>query len=305
MLVHQIAYRMTNDSSNYSRAHDTEGGSIQSREATGSGGGPRLRFTTGLVGAVVLTAVAVVAFASLPTPAAQPGIPDATESPVATIVSGASSPTPVPTDAAPPTEALALDEPTPPEATTPTGTELERSDFFWNAVSGGDWHNIYASLDEIVSDSDLIVVGSITDLRFGDTVRGFEVTRASVVLSEVLKGEPQTRNGSTITLQLPPVLPSEQNAILGSLPEHPHLLFLYYAPSEAERDGVADTAPQEELYDYVMVNGVQGVLRNINEEARPLPGADLTPFPSDLDGRPFASVLADVRAMSPATTETQ
>ena len=296
---------MTDDSPRSARVNGRNGDSAGTENTAANGRGQGLRIVSVALSTVALTAVLALALASLPDTEQQPGSSDAAEAPITATDTVASNPTPSPYEAALPSATLEQVESTPPDVTPPTGTVQERSDFFWNAVSGGDWHNIYGSLDEIVADSDLIVTGRIVELRFGENVRGFEVIRATVVLSEVLKGEPQSQDRGTITLQLPPVLPSERDAILSTVPEHPHLLFLHYAPSEAERDGVAESAQDDELYDYVMVNGIQGALRSIEDETRSLPGTDLTPFPSDLNGRPFDSVVADVRTLSSDNTATE
>lgn len=58
---------------------------------------------------------------------------------------------------------------------------LEASDLFWDAITGGEFGGDLQSLEEMVDKSDVIVVGRLAELKFGDSVGGFEVTRVSAM----------------------------------------------------------------------------------------------------------------------------
>ena len=147
-----------------------------------------------------------------------------------------------------------------------------------------------------IREADLVVVGRITALRPGEHVAGYAVTRATLTLDEVLKGEPQTLVTGTVTLQLPPVeapwLAEE------TMPSHRNLLFLFYVPAFLERLGQPEEEQVEELYDYVPMHGTQAVIRDIGGTARDILIPPDERFPDEFEGQPFAEVVDRARRLA-------
>lgn len=271
--------------------------------------------------AAVATAAVVVLSVSMPAPSGQrsgTAVAEARESQIspstsesvdptiaATLFSPSADPSsrvePSSTDEASPTpEPTTSPEPTPtigPLSDDPQAI-LERSDTFWDAVTGGDYANRYHTLREMTNASDLVVVGRFSEIWFGDEVNGFPVSRATVLVDEVLKGTPKTQVPGTFVQQLLPVSGSQEGAVRDTLPSHQHLFFLWFAPSEMERQGEVPREDDPERYDYYMLNGDQAVLRSIGDVTRVLMPSNLEVFPGELDGAPFDEVVDQVRAFA-------
>lgn len=251
--------------------------------------------------AALLFSVTLMACTSEPSPITTPsGSPQGhvTASPVSTVIEI----DPTPSFGAPPTASTAAlptvpsMTPEPSMATSPTArtSSLADSNRFWDLVTGGEHPDDPRSLRQAVGRSHLIVVGRLSALRFGEAIGGFEVSRATVDIEEVLKGEPESPINGTITLELLPVLNNRDEA-RHLMPSERHLLFLYYVPLLVESRG--DTPLDSERYDYVTVDGPFGPLREFDGIARAVVTTNPDLFPATLDGQRFDRVLEDVREL--------
>jgi hypothetical protein len=200
-------------------------------------------------------------------------------------------------------------------ATEPTSlaevvTDRVRSDRFWQSITHFAAYGYrYDSMDEMVADAHLIVRGRVTSLRAG-TIDRFEdggprgtdamrVTFGIVTITEVLKGDPQSRDAGTIEV-----------ARLGwswmtedDLPSEEVLLFLKnYAQMRVE-EGAPVASTSDDRFHYARANGYQCALRNLDGVVDLVDGPpgweqDFGPFPSDQNGRPFADVVVEVRQLA-------
>ncbi len=243
-------------------------------------------------GATVLAALIVLAAVSRPEP---PNVGVAGASPVQGTPSG-----PVETDSD------ELPAATPAETSPPIElpeTEWERSIFFWDAITGGEHPEEFRSLEESVTGADLIVVGHFTDMRFDEMVSGFGVTRSTITIDEVIRGDPQTQIPGTITLQ--GIRVRHPDVVETLMPTLPHLLFLYYVPWNIERDGLPPEDQAEELYDYTVIGGTQGVVLDVDGVARALDPRNPARFPGMFEGQSFETVVEATRQaarVAPAPT---
>ena len=179
-------------------------------------------------------------------------------------------------------------------------SELEASSIFWERLTGGEWGRAYDNMADMAATADLIVVGRVAGLRFGEKVGDFEVTRATVIVEEVLKGTPETLTPGSITLQTVPAYDREATA--ANIPSHSSLMFLWYAPALLERLGQPIEEQLAEKFDYVLVNGSQGLVRNIDGVVRALDPRDPSIFPAALDGRDFRAAVVDARRLAAAVS---
>lgn len=177
-----------------------------------------------------------------------------------------------------------------------TRTDLEKSDIFWDLISSGAGPDEIVSMKAGIQEADVVVVGRITALHPGEHVAGYAVTRATLTLDEILKGEPQTPVIGTVTLQLPPV--EEPWLAEETMPAHRNLLFLFYVPAFLERLGQPEKEQAEELYDYILMNGSQAVIREIAGMARDILIPPDERFPAEFEGQPFDEVVARARRLA-------
>jgi hypothetical protein len=229
---------------------------------------------------------ALVVFVTLSRP--QPG-------PNVGVASTAQTLSPIETDDAslpdPTSETVANSaEPTTPITQLP---ELERSIMFWDAITGGEHPEDFGPLPQAVSDADLIILGRFTAMRFGEMVSGFGVTRSTITIDEVISGVPQTPTPGSITLQ--GVRARNPELVVTLMPESQQLLFLHYVPWELEREGLPPDAQIEELYDYTVIGGTQGVILDIDGFARALDPRNPARFPGMLEGQSFEDVVEATR----------
>jgi hypothetical protein len=172
---------------------------------------------------------------------------------------------------------------------------LDRSNIFWDNLTGGDYAPYFESVSALANDADLIIIGHVTEVQFGVMVDGWEVGRASVSIDEVLKGEPQTLTAGAITLQTVPAY--DRQATIDNLPSHANLFFLWYAPALMERLGQPPEEQQASLYLYNIVNGKEGLVRNIDGIARVLDPQDEIESTAALHGQRFQDVVDQVRRL--------
>ncbi len=251
---------------------------------------PTFRWLTAAAGATAIVVLVVVAVVSRPQPQSGVGAAGTARASSADAGSTAGGTVPAQTDSA-----SQEPMPTPTKSPTPTipRTQIERSIQFWREITGGEHPEEIGSLAQAALDADLIVVGKFSALRFGDNVFDFEVTRSTIEIEQVLKGEPQTETAGTITLQgMPAPDPQFAQALM---PEHRHLLFLHYVPWKLEREGLPPEDQEEELYDYTVLSGTQGVVLDIDGFARALDPRNPARFPGMLEGESFDAVVEATR----------
>lgn len=175
---------------------------------------------------------------------------------------------------------------------------LAASDLFWER-----WYDtcffgafpIVSSLAEITSDSDLVIRGTITDL-FVRYESQWRPAVAKVSITEVLKGEPESRELGMVEVQIG--LEADVEDLRSSLPAHDHLWFLVHEHTFDPRN-----KPSGYTYhttDYPQVS----VLRDIGgvvEVIWPGPIANaFSPrhYPVPLDGTSFEELVARVRQLA-------
>lgn len=237
-------------------------------------------------------------------PSADPSLPEPSRTPAASFtMAPTTSPDLTPSsEPSAPVQSSAPPEPTPtigPDPSDDPQSILERSDTFWEAVTAGEYaFPRFHTLREMTDVSDLVVVGRFSEIRFGDEVYGFPVSRATVLVDEILKGTLETQVPGTFVQQLLPPTGSSEETVQESLPSHQHLLFLWFSPSAKERRGETPREDDPQRYDYFLLNGDQAVLRSIGGVTRVLSSSNLTVFPGELDGRSFDEVVDQVRAFA-------
>lgn len=172
-------------------------------------------------------------------------------------------------------------------------TGLEASNVFWYGLSSGEWGPPFDSTRAISSSADLIVIGTVDSVAFGERVGSFEVTRATIRLVDVLKGTPETQSNGTISLQMLPAVNREE--IEQNIPREPSLMFLWFVPYYMQRLG--ESANPAEMNDYVLVNGREGLVRSVEGVARTLdPDGAYEYFSAKYEGQSFDDVVAAVQS---------
>lgn len=174
---------------------------------------------------------------------------------------------------------------------------LERSDLFWEALAlGAEGQPQWATLDEVVEVSDLVVRGRVTDIRPGRTVSVPEIqfVLTTVAIEEVMKGEPETVAEGTIVIEWWLDNDAELADVRTQIPQHEALFVLFNQGLIAERAGHPEDI---ELYrfQYTEINGAQGTLRDIDGTTRSIfdEGGDW--FPEGFDGGSYRDLLRQVR----------
>jgi len=258
---------------------------------------PNRAFKPWLTGAATAGAafviVAVLAL-SWPSSSGPPGTSVASTDAVASTALGDPSPDATLGASVPPSQAS-------PESTvqsTPSVTvrplsDLERSDEFWARLLPGESPEEVYSIEEAIDGADLVALGRFAGFEDGE-VGGYAVTRFTILIDEVMKGEPQSQVPDTIKLQ---TLPVTQSEIEGLLPNEQTLFFLWYVPDYLERHGQPEEEQQAELYDYIVLNWSQGVMRDIDGRVATLEPTNPR-FPAMFEGESFDEVVDSVRELS-------
>ncbi len=174
--------------------------------------------------------------------------------------------------------------------------EVEASDSFWDQLVGGESMLTYESLDAIVADSHLIVVGRATNVREGESysVGGLRFMYATVALDDILSGVPETTEPGTIELRMDYPATTEVSDLAESIPDHQTLFFLMNGGELSNEKGHLPDEQERWRYVYIPA-GPGGVLRDIGGQAYGMGLDDPADFPNDLAGEPFAEVVEDVR----------
>ena len=242
--------------------------------------------------------------------------PEAT-SPAPSVATSA-SPSPPPSETAPtnPTPIPSVDptptpSQTPPDATShrPTAAPttccespspspsqvagLAASDRFWAHWYESCWFGafpIVSSLEEITSQSDLVVRGTIIDL-YSRNQGIYQLAYLRVSITEVLKGEPMSRDDGTVEVQIGLGSSSDLEELRSTLPRHDHLFFLVHDDDNEYSYYTTD-------YEQVSVlRDIGGVVEVITPEA--IAGAySARHFPVPLDGTSFEELIARVRELA-------
>jgi hypothetical protein len=147
-------------------------------------------------------------------------------------------------------------------------------------------------LRQAIRQADLIVIGRLAGTPEAGSVGGFAVSRVTIEIEEILEGEPQTRREGSVVLQ---VLPLDTNETEGITPNERTLFFLAYVPALLERLGRPPEELQREKYDYVLVDGIIGPLREFDGVARALETRLPDYFPAMFEGESFEDVLTRIR----------
>lgn len=178
---------------------------------------------------------------------------------------------------------------------------LAASNRFWERWYETCWFGAFpiaSSLAEITGQSDLVIRGTITDLyvRFESD---WQPAYAKVLISDVLKGEPVSREAGTVEVQIA-FASSDLEELRSSLPRHDHLWFLVH---EGTRDPDSQSAIAGFTYyttDYAQVSvlrDVGGVVEVIMPEA--IANAySRRHFPVPLDGTSFEELVDQVRQLA-------
>ena len=239
------------------------------------------------------------------------------QSPLPSLVTSA-NPSSAPSEAAP-TESIepSTDPPaTTPEATTtgtPNGPTLQptpkgdppslpspehvgglaASDRFWETWYETCWFgafSIVSSLEEITSQSDLVIRGTISDLYIRRPWDDFQPAYAKVSISEILKGEPASEEPGTAEVQIG-FIRSDLAELRSSLPAHGHLWFL-----TQYENGAATYHPTD--YPQVgILRDIGGVVEVIMPEAI-ASAYSRRHFPVPLNGTSFEELVARVRQLA-------
>jgi hypothetical protein len=207
------------------------------------------------------------------------------------------TPTPIVTPAPTPTCCATFSTPVP-------GETLAESNAFWN-----DWADPpfgrprpdATSIRDAVDLSDLVIRGHIVDIYIGEywTTGGRHVPEVyvKVQINELFKGSPVSRTQGYVEIGLGSLDPAGVDGLRIALPQHDNVWFLKYEPGPATRSEIAP-------YEYIPLNGQQGVLRDINGKVRLVKpqylidslGPDAFPLP--LEGTSFDSLIEQLRAIA-------
>jgi hypothetical protein len=216
------------------------------------------------------------------------------------------APTMLPTEVPEPTRQI-VNSPRPASSLPPPEfvDGLEASNAFWEQFYDTCWFGAFpdevsSSLAEITRDSDLVVRGRIVDIVPRGT-NGFAV----VAITELLKGEPLSREPGTVEIRMS--RGPDVDLLRSKIPAHD---VIWFALHESTLDPDRASAPTSYRYyatDYPQmsilrdINGkVQVIMPNAIESAL---GRDHYPVP--LDGTRFEALVERVRDMADSATGTQ
>jgi hypothetical protein len=251
-----------------------------------------------------LVAVLLVAQYTLPLSPAQSG-PEGTS-----IAAGsdapqgsgtAVAPTPLEINEADPTAAAGSVAP------SPTRSDAERSAYFWSGVTHFLPYSYESdSLEGLAETAHLIVRGRIVDFNPGQlsTFSGVfgpsKTTVATIVVTEVLKGTPNSRvPGSIEVTRL-----GWSSLTAADAPAEEAVFFLWNYAQLREEQGVGPADPVNERYYYTRLNEYQCILPLVDGKVQviaPTAATDLgyaERFPSELDGREFEELAAEIRTVA-------
>lgn len=198
------------------------------------------------------------------------------------------------------------------------GEMLAESDAFWNYWSDFpyDGPSFKAdSLEENVGLAHLVIRGHITDLYIGEDwqlseeVGTVQLGYVRVAISEVLKGNPVSRDPGFVEVYLGRVSPETVDDLRESLPQHENVWFLMHDVTVRPRTPPNDSeiAP----FAYFPSNDLQGVLRNIDGEVKiikpawtaEIPAMGPSHFPLTLQDTSFEELVQQVREIAETAPE--
>ena len=185
---------------------------------------------------------------------------------------------------------------------TPLRPDLAESDTFWNRwyepCFFGPITPIPASLKELISRSDVVVRGSIRDLRvrqFGD----WEVVLAKVEVAEVLLGTPHLSRSGTVDIQLfVDAVAPDVTSLRSRIPGHDHLWFVTLD------QGFAGTYYPSSFAQISILRDIGGMVEVIQPE-RISTAYSADQFPVPLDGTDFDELVQKVRELTDAAGSTR
>lgn len=169
---------------------------------------------------------------------------------------------------------------------------LAASDRFWAHWYESCWFGafpIVSSLEEITRQSDLVILGTITDLyvRFESD---WQPAYAKVLITDVLKGEPVSREAGTVEVQIA-FASADLEEIRSRLPRHNHLWFLI------NEEGHESTYQTTDYPQVSVLRDIGGVVEVIMPEA--IANAySRRHFPVPLDGTSFEELVDKVRQIA-------
>jgi hypothetical protein len=262
---------------------------------------------------VLASIVCLVAFAC-----SQGRVPGSTSSPIASLAPPPPSPQATHSPASPPplvgtpTPVSSGDATVEPDPTVVVSEGLRAvsapqdagdTQLFWRAVTpGGEYGEEYDTLQQIVEDVDLIVVGSIAELYVADvksTDGTYPQIWAEFRVSDVLKGQPASRVSGFVDVALSPAGSWEYAA--DNVPDEEVILFLMNEAAYRERYGQVSVDPEAEQYMYWRPNP-QGFLRNVDGQVdvfdrdRMATDYGRQDFPMTTVGHEFRDVIEAIRS---------
>lgn len=198
--------------------------------------------------------------------------------------------------------------PTLEDAGLPTGTPRFSSD---RAVETDYWRNVshfgragqtYSDVDDIASDSDLVIVGHLVGTQLGRVApfsvpSGMDEPRLElfgvVAIDQVIKGKPaDSGTGTVLVAGLGP-----EDSL--DMPSGQFLIFLQNYADLREAYGVAPSCDPADAFLYARPNGYQAVVLIHDGRLSVIDGPKgwkeaLGPFPSELEGTGLADVITRI-----------
>lgn len=178
-------------------------------------------------------------------------------------------------------------------------TALELSDRFWKPISFGGESPEWATVEEVVAASDLVVLGTVVDIRLGRRTQepgSLQFVLSTVAIDDVLKGVPISRAEGTIDVEWALSTGESLADVRAHVPDHRVILYLYNQGLIAERAGHPEDIEFYQ-YQYIAVSPQQGTLRDIDGRAHAIVAPDSpNEFPGQFQGGPFDELLQATRS---------
>lgn len=179
---------------------------------------------------------------------------------------------------------------------------------FWEYVGGTDLVEAYDSLEAMTRASDLVLAGSVSEVRdgrrivipeTGETVYTAEilVDVASRIRGVPISEDPSGRVVAEVSYGFSPN-PERLATLQASAPIGGRvILFLVNKAADAARRGLPDTPGADQRH-YALLRGDQAAIRDQSGTARAGRGVESYPWLAALDGSKFEKVLETIAAVS-------
>lgn len=181
---------------------------------------------------------------------------------------------------------------------------------YWRIVGGGgEMSQRFGTLPSLAAATDLVVVGTVVDLREGREI-AFSESGETMYLAELRVAVDDVLRGSLISPPDEPGVAVVETSFLGFARNPEQLaqmqastpvgsrvvLFLVNAEADADRRGAPDHPPYRTAdHVYVLPNGIDAVVRDDGGNVAVDPGSDAPGWLVELQGRRFVDAVRSIR----------